>query len=312
MSNDVNVVSYSGKKLKHHLENYFTEPNKSRNLTFVKIDPSASYIKLDMTNDRKLYSFTENYHTRVKCQFSLDKNKEYYVFDDDIGDFNQMSESEQKNYLSTVKYDGLVIGEVDSNTIQKLLFSKFIKLDHAYNGIVTESNEVQGYYWYSLSMNGDYAYLSINNLKKYVDNVKITVAFPKREEKKPYMDYIIEKFANFYSTYRVYAYRVTEINPPKNNVQKVLNLYFRNENNETKKLFSLYFQPTAVGYNFTTIMNLRMNPEINDFLHVGDEINTPVSTFKYLVDKLNMIADAMERTQLDRYVRLGKVLRKFE
>ena len=108
-------------------------------MEFTEMSPEALYIKIETIDDKKLYSFTYNYHNRVRTKFEIDPNFEYYVYESDIEKFNQMSAEEQIEYLNSIKYNDLIIGIIESNEIQLLLYS-MLKLNTKYTGIVQESN----------------------------------------------------------------------------------------------------------------------------------------------------------------------------
>ena len=137
-------------------------------MEFIEMSPEALYIKIETIDDKKLYSFTYNYHNRIRTKFEIDPNFEYYVYESDIEKFNQMSAEKQIEYLNGIKYNDLVIGIIESNEIQLLLYS-MLKLNTKYTGIVQESNFINNIFWWNIKVKN----LTINiNTHRLITNYK--------------------------------------------------------------------------------------------------------------------------------------------
>jgi len=145
------IVKLYGYMLSNYLNEHFL-PGTSHWTKFVRFSNPKSVLKLDSLNDKKLYSFSLNYHKLVTPKFELLDDYDYYVYQDDLNAFNNMSEQEQLNYLNNIIYEDICIGCIPKNKICKLLKSK-IKLNTDYHILVSEGEETNTIWWLIKELN---------------------------------------------------------------------------------------------------------------------------------------------------------------
>ena len=134
-----------GPTLSNYLARTFTDGAVHKNVEFVRISKKP-LIKLNKLNGKQLYSFSKDYHKKLQAKLKLEDDYEYYIYEDDIKNFEKMTAEEQLDYLNLIEYDGTVIGYIKSSDAQKL-FQPLLKLNTPYTITINYSQETASNWW---------------------------------------------------------------------------------------------------------------------------------------------------------------------
>ena len=117
----MDTITLKGYSLSNYINDYFVT-GSTNVITFKQLGNNLPLIKLDRVDGKELYSFSQKHHMKI-CPVKIDllPDHEYYVYESDISYFNSLDAEQQYEYLKTVMYNDICIGEINSSQCQQLL-----------------------------------------------------------------------------------------------------------------------------------------------------------------------------------------------
>ena len=290
------IVDYSGRGFINMINKYYMyNINKTRNMTFLEIDPKCFFLKLCDIDGRDVHNFSKKYNNGIVHKFDLEDDKEYYIYFDEVAKFNDMTKEEQLAYLNTIKYNDVVIGCIDSKTIQAMLRSQ-IQIGTNYTGYIKESNLINGNYWWHI--NNTNLELYVNSVAKAGFGMKVQVNFGPEKEKPRYVDWCVN---STYTTLKALEDSgLFVLNEFKNSSSdKKYTYYFTVKSKEIKNdqgymatLFSVYLYPSYGKHYFRIKFNKNMLDEFK--LNMSYTSNAFDGSLNAVKEKIKTFAEAIQ------------------
>lgn len=192
------LTTISGNRLIDFMERNSVD-SLTKTMTFKELTPKALVIKLDRINNKPLYSFSKSYHKKIhNLKVPLEFNKEYYIYEEDIANFNKMEALDQLNYLDNLMYEGICLGNADTDALQALLANK-VKVNIPYVFTFTKSAETNSYWLFTESNMDAGEAISIwtKPIIKHCAKVSIEIDYVPIEKKPTFYKLTTELFESF-------------------------------------------------------------------------------------------------------------------
>lgn len=283
-----------GYALNNAINKYFTA-GVTKTVKFLNIKQSKLVVKLETYNGKTYYNFTQNFHTKIVPKFDLMSGIDYYIYKDDIQTFNDMSKEEQLNYLETIMYDDLCIGEIETSIIETKLRS-LINMEQEYVISVHES-EYNSTLWWTIPVSSDTTLrLWAEPIMQSIHNVYMEIDIP--EETITYKKSFSSKVKNLFeqlNTSGKLKVGAKKLDPEQVKIKGYNTIYQVSSRVGHNSEMSIIFSCVSVLYMNKTLIKIVLDANVLKDLRIDSYFcNDYISSYKYFVDKLNKILDIMD------------------
>lgn len=259
----------------------------------------AFFIKLEKINGKKLYSFSRDWHKKIhNLKVPLEYNKEYYIYEDDLDEFNKLEAYDQLQYLNKMMFDGMCLGDIDSDTIQAYLLNLVQpNVQYEFNVLTSTETDTE---WLTTALDEKISItIWLRPIRNNIDRVWIEIdenAYNLNINKTPTTYKVLTEFFESFNESKLLRSKSVEENQQLKGYYKRIDVWgfpIHNGHDDKKfvHIFSVVISTGLNKYNnyvqqFRYIIAPKLNDEIGKVPNFSTEYITSIKRTKEVLHKI--------------------------